>query len=262
MFEQVAVPTNGTAMSKKEQDDGAKILWRNIHAPEKTPVDGDEIEDCLWMYAGQLLSEKEESDVARLIACHPEVEDRIDQIRATIDQVPESSWLVKVACARAAAKRLATTAGLKLSQINGFVARIGRGLFPVFPTPELRIAQPIMLGGERGKDDSAAPLGRRVDLPEEKGLQISLIYTPDGAVDLVISANSEPVQGVIRLEVESAKANQGWRPFRTWMRNGRARIEDCPSGLLQLKAPGDRIQRFCLYDLEQLQSDEEELPDV
>lgn len=236
-------------MSKKRQDNGARILWRKIRTPEKPDVNPEEIEDRLWMYTGQLLSEKEEIEVAELIACHPEVENRVDQIRATIDSVPEASWPVRIGCARAAAKRMATAVGLRMSEINGFVARMGHGLVPLFTTPDLGIAQPVMLGGDNASAGAPPQSGMRVDLPEKQGLQISVIYAPGGAVNLLVRALQPPDEGELKVSVATGFETNETGEITEWMRKGEAHVEDCPTGLIRIEAPGNRIQHICLEDI-------------
>jgi hypothetical protein len=201
------------------------------------------------MYAGQLLTDEEESEVAELIACHPEVETRAEQIRVIIDSISESSWLVKVACARAAAKRLATAVGLEMSEINGFVARMGRRLVPLFPTPALGIAQPVVLGGDKASAGAPPRGGMRVDLPENHGFQISVICAPGGTFNLRVRTLQPPDEGELKVSIAAGLEADETGEIIELMRKGEAHVKDCPAGLIRIVAPGNRIQHVCLEEI-------------
>ena len=248
--ERGAATEHGKLMRKKPRETSKSILWRKVHTPQRSAVDVEELEDRLWMYAEQLLSEEEESHVAELIACHPEVENRVEQIRATIDSASKPSWLVKIACAKAAAKRLTEAVGMTISEITGSIVKTERGLAALFPSPELLIAQPVMLGDAHGVSQTAPALGKRVDLPEKEGLRVSVTHAPGGVVNLTIRALNPPDQGEVQVTATVEVKGQPEK-ITAWMRGGRADIEDCPIGLLRIEAPGNRILHLLLQDLEE-----------
>lgn len=202
------------------------------------------------MYAEQLLSEEEESRVTELIARYPEVQSRVVEIRRTIDSASDPMWLVGLACARAAAKRLTEAVGVGVTEVSCFIAKAERGLTSLFPSPELLIAQPVMLGDERKPGENAPSLGKRIDLPDKGGLRVSVIHAPGGSVTLRVRAMTPPNQGEVRVTAAVEEKAQAEK-VTAWMREGRADIEDCPMGLLMVEAPGNRTLRILLQDIEE-----------
>lgn len=240
-------------MKSNRKNTAARILFRDALPRNKTSVPVEQMEDLLWMYVDDLLNEEEELRIAELMACDPKIAERMEQIRDPFEQTKErQSLAVSLACSRAAIQRLVEKAGAKMSEVAAVVVDRGRGLLSPLPGAGIDVAQPVMLGDTVDAQSSiTSAAGRRVDVSRKgSGLDISLIYTPENTVNLVIKATESPKKGCITASIRSV-SQEGMTEITAWMQNGSARIEDCPMGIATLSMADGRQLKICLAPLKE-----------
>lgn len=203
-------------------------------------------EEQLWAYALDMLEPWEQDQVMEMIARSEELQQTVARIRESIAAVAEPSLVI---AALAKAKSALAAMGETLFSVAAVIVREKDGLITAFIHPECDYEEPelVMVGkGEPKQDDLKAKPQVKLKKGNE-GLNLSIVHVPDRGVDIYLEVTKPPMEGWVRLVqvfAEDGVAKEKDTGIKVHLKDGKARLVDCPDGKLKVVAPGDRSISF------------------
>ncbi len=256
-------------MESQKEDYGSRalrVVMRNLIDllpeepwPDRLP---EEVEELLWDYALGLLELPEEERVIAILAWSQRAEEALAEIRNAmaeagmalpIEPGPLSNESELLRRAWQKLRAVLSVLGQQLKSLAAVVANTGNRLIWSQEDPgtglDLRgaglvrwAAQPVCLDF-RTDIDSQRLGGGIVEIDGPTGLSAKVHRISTDRVDLIVRVGEPVIEGKARMfqlvpkeaGVEELEVGLG-----EWLREGEAKFEDCPAGLLKIVVPDGR----------------------
>jgi len=243
------------AHKNSEKNQFVDAIIRDIFSPAEPPELGDA---QLWAYALDILEPVEQDQVMKMIAKSEKAQETLKRIRKSISAAGTATSakadLLKRAQTRA--KKLLADMGQELSSIAAVIVETKDGLITAFRQAGYVFGKPVpvMFGrkAKLGEDYSGAyALQTEEEIKSPQGVKLSIVRVPDRGIDIYVEVTKSPLEGWVKLSRLLAKngvPKEQDTGIKVRLKDGKARLEDCPAGLLKVITPGagDRAVTFYL----------------
>lgn len=150
--------------------------------------------------------------------------------------------------------------GEQVNSLAAIVIRTPEGLSAVYMNPLFSFATPIRQAAGPGEEvkpavqkettakDHMIDCAQQLDIETKDHLKVSIVNVSEGGTNVFIQVAHEPLKGwlkVVELVAEDGVMKELETGIEVYMKDGKAEINNCPTGILKVVVPGGRSASFC-----------------